>query len=66
MSFSPATTEEDFAVLLDALIDLAQTWEHHAQSYALVPGTSTFRHKDDRAARARPLMLSAPSFDPGL
>lgn len=44
ISFSPATTEADFVVLLDAIEELAARFEEWAPDYAIDPKTATWRH----------------------
>lgn len=47
ISFSPATTEEDFAVLLDAVVELADRYPEWAAEYAMDERTATWRHQGD-------------------
>jgi selenocysteine lyase/cysteine desulfurase len=63
ISFSPATTEEDFAALLDAVCALADGWQVWAQSYTMDPKTASWRHTDEAtlARAALALTLPAPS-----
>jgi len=64
LSFSPATTEEDFQVLCDAVVDLAEHWAEWADDYVMDPATATWNHKDDRPdIKNRPLRLELPSPD---
>jgi selenocysteine lyase/cysteine desulfurase len=60
ISFSPATTEEDFAVLLDCLEELADRWQEWAADYAMDQKTATWRHVRDGQQRNRALHLSGP------
>ncbi len=62
LSFSPATTEEDFQVLLDAVSELAARWPEWARDYAMDPRTATWRHAKDTEAN-RPLRLPGPADD---
>jgi selenocysteine lyase/cysteine desulfurase len=62
ISFSPATTEEDFQVLLDAVVELADRWREWAVDYAMDPKTATWRHVRDTEAN-RPLHLLGPADD---
>lgn len=64
ISFSPATTEEDFQVLCDAVMELVQRWEEWAADYVMNPITATWRHKDDNASMDnRPLSLAPPHLE---
>lgn len=64
ISFSPATTEEDFLVLCDAVVELADRWREWAPDYEMDPATATWHHKDDRPdIKNRPLRLEPPSFE---
>ncbi|MBI1945118.1 MAG: aminotransferase class V-fold PLP-dependent enzyme [Deltaproteobacteria bacterium] len=61
ISFSPATTEEDFGVLLDALPELAERYPEWAKDYTMDQHTAMWRHKDDRLdVGDRPLRLEVP------
>ncbi|MCC6528040.1 MAG: aminotransferase class V-fold PLP-dependent enzyme [Polyangiaceae bacterium] len=62
VSFSPATTEEDFAVLLDAVVELADRYAEWASDYRMDPKTATFRHLRESAdvSENRPLHLVGP------
>jgi hypothetical protein len=63
--FSPATTEEEFRVLLDAVVELAHDWRQWAADYELEPGTDNWRHRaEDEHPLAPPLTLLGPE-DPG-
>ena len=62
ISFSPSTKDEDFAVLLDAVEELAA---HHATwrlDYRMEPKSATWRHNDDGdpTLQHRPLVLEGP------
>ncbi len=59
VSFSPATTEEDFQVLLDAIVELADNWQEWAREYSMAPKTATWRHVADTEGN-RPLHLPGP------
>jgi selenocysteine lyase/cysteine desulfurase len=64
ISFSPATTEEDFRVLLDAVSELPQRWEEWASEYRIEKHTATWRHKDDELdTKNRPLNLLPPVLE---
>ena len=61
ISFSPATTEEDFGVLLEALPELAENYQEWATDYTMDDKTAMWRHKGDSAELAdRPLRLEVP------
>jgi selenocysteine lyase/cysteine desulfurase len=47
VSFSPATTEEDFDVLLDAIEQLADRWQDWASEYVMDEKTATWKHHND-------------------
>jgi selenocysteine lyase/cysteine desulfurase len=47
ISFSPATTEEDFGVLLDAVEELAERWPEWVNDYVMDAKHATWRHKKD-------------------
>lgn len=59
ISFSPATTEEDFSVLLDAIDELTEHWEQWAPEYAMDLKTATWRHVRDQHDN-KPLHLVGP------
>jgi selenocysteine lyase/cysteine desulfurase len=64
VSFSPATMEEDFQVLLDAVFELASRWDEWAPDYRMDPKTATWRHVKDgqeAATMNRPLHLRGPT-----
>jgi selenocysteine lyase/cysteine desulfurase len=64
--FSPATTEEEFRVLLDAVVELAHDWRQWADDYELEPGTDTWHHRAaDEHPLAPPLTLQGPE-DPAV
>lgn len=61
ISFSPATTDEEMNVLLDAVEELARSWRSWASDYEMDPATAAWRHKGDHAQlKNRPLHLAAP------
>jgi selenocysteine lyase/cysteine desulfurase len=62
ISFSPATTEEEFQVLLDAVVALADNYVEWARDYVMDEATATWRHKQDREAN-RALHLAGPLDD---
>lgn len=67
LSFSPATNEEDFHVLLDAICELSQRWEEWAADYVMDPKTATWRHKDDGPSMSnRRLLLEPPGLEGSL
>lgn len=59
ISFSPATDEEEFALLLDAVEQLAEHWQEWKADYVLNESTATWRHLRDREEH-RTLRLAAP------
>lgn len=62
ISFSPATTEEDFGVLLDALPELAERYPEWAAEYVMDQHTATWRHRADAVdQREHVLSLEVPS-----
>jgi hypothetical protein len=64
ISFSPATTEEDFRVLLDAVSELPERWQEWASEYRIEQHTATWRHKDDDLdTKNRPLNLLPPVLE---
>ena len=62
ISFSPATTEEDFQVLLDALVELADGYAEWAKDYRMEPKTATWWHvlESPESSMIRPLHLAGP------
>jgi selenocysteine lyase/cysteine desulfurase len=62
ISFSPATAEEDFQVLLDAVVELADHYQEWARDYGMDEKTATWRHVKDREGN-RPLHLAGPLDD---
>jgi len=60
ISFSPATAEDDFALLLDAVTELADHWREWARDYALNEVNATWRHQHEVESH-RPLRLVAPT-----
>ncbi|OGQ20507.1 MAG: hypothetical protein A2138_04875 [Deltaproteobacteria bacterium RBG_16_71_12] len=61
ISFSPATTEEDFGVLLDALPELAERYPEWAKDYTMDQHTAMWRHRQDGArVEDPPLRLEVP------
>lgn len=47
ISFSPATGDDEFNVLLEAVVQLADHWQAWAADYHMDPVTATWRHRDD-------------------
>jgi len=62
ISFSPATAPDEFEVLLDAVVEVAERWEEWAGDYTIEPHTATWRHRDDGRAEVahRSLRLHGP------
>jgi selenocysteine lyase/cysteine desulfurase len=61
ISFSPATREDDFRVLLDAVDELSHHWQQWEGDYQPVPGTDTWQHvTDDVTLQNRKLSLLPP------
>lgn len=56
ISFSPATTEEDFGVLLEALPELAERYQEWAADYVMDQRTATWRHKAAVVDEREPLL----------
>ena len=56
-SFSPATSEGEFRVLLEAIPHIAREWRKYAEDYTMDPDTAEWHHKAD-GARFRSLHLS--------
>ncbi len=46
-SFSPATSEGEFRVLLDAVSHIAREWRRYAECYEMDMDTAEWRHTDD-------------------
>lgn len=46
-SFSPATSEGEFRVLIDAVSHIAKEWRVYAENYSMDPVTAEWHHKDD-------------------
>jgi selenocysteine lyase/cysteine desulfurase len=61
ISFSPATTDEDFGVLLDAVEEMTARWEEWAPDYVMDAKTATWRHVRDHHEN-RPLHLAGPDL----
>ena len=59
ISFSPATAEDDFAILLAAVEELADSWEIWKVDYEMNDATATWKHTRDREEH-RNLRLLAP------
>ena len=59
-SFSPATSEGEFRVLLDAVPHIAKEWRKYAEEYTMDPDTAEWHHKDD-GSRFQSLTLSMDS-----
>ncbi len=62
ISFSPATPEEDFALLLDAVLELADHYQEWMDVYTMDPKGATWRHNNDRESN-KPLRLHGPLDD---
>lgn len=61
ISFSPATREDDFRVLLDAVDELSNHWQEWESEYQPVAGSDTWQHvTDDAGLQNRKLSLSPP------
>ena len=58
-SFSPATSEGEFRVLLEAIPHIAREWRKYAVDYTMDPDTAEWHHKAD-GQRFQSLQLSAP------
>jgi selenocysteine lyase/cysteine desulfurase len=56
-SFSPATSEGEFRVLLDAIPHVAREWRKYAVDYVMDLDTAEWHHKDDDR-HFKPLRLS--------
>lgn len=64
ISFSPATSEEDFLVLLDAVDELAANWQEWSADYRMVPNTDSWKHvADDEHLGNRSLTLRPPALE---
>ncbi|MBM4344889.1 MAG: aminotransferase class V-fold PLP-dependent enzyme [Deltaproteobacteria bacterium] len=63
ISFSPATGDDEFQVLLAAVVELADHWQAWAVDYHMDPQTATWRHKDDGRLELqhRPVVLQGPA-----
>ena len=61
-SFSPATSEGEFRVLLDAIPHVARKWKKYAGDYVMDLETAEWHHKDDDE-QFQPILLrlGAPS-----
>jgi hypothetical protein len=46
VGFSPATSEGEFRVLLDAVPHIARHWRRYADAYVFDEVTATWRHRD--------------------
>jgi len=46
-SFSPATSEGEFRVLLEAIPHIAREWKKYATGYSMDPNTAEWHHEDD-------------------
>lgn len=67
ISFSPATPEEDFQLLLSAVEELAENWRTWAKDYRMLDGTESFVHEADHAGlQHRPLTLRPPALEGSL
>lgn len=62
ISFSPATGDDEFAVLLDAVVQLADNWQAWSAEYEIDRTTATWRHRADSGAamQNRQVRLAAP------
>jgi selenocysteine lyase/cysteine desulfurase len=65
ISLSPATSEEEMQVLLDAVEELARHWRDWAVDYTMDATTGSWRHRGDHAAALnnRPLKLVPADAD---
>jgi selenocysteine lyase/cysteine desulfurase len=59
-SFSPATSEGEFRVLLEALPDIAKNWRRYAADYTMDLDTAEWHHRDD-GERFPSVRLTMPS-----
>jgi len=59
ISFSPVTAEDDFALLLGAVEELADNWQAWKADYEMNDTTATWRHLRD-SEQHRTLRLAAP------
>ena len=62
-SFSPATSEGEFRVLLEAIPHIAREWRKYAVDYTMDPDTAEWHHKDD-GQRFEGVHLVMPSAVP--
>lgn len=63
ISFSPATTDDEMSVLLDAVVELAQRWREWAADYEMNPKNASWFHKASAhlaSQKHRPLRLVGP------
>jgi selenocysteine lyase/cysteine desulfurase len=60
-SFSPATSEDEFEVLLEAIPHIASEWKKYAVDYNMDLDTAEWHHKDD-GQRFESLRLTMPSL----
>ncbi|MDP2339466.1 MAG: aminotransferase class V-fold PLP-dependent enzyme [Deltaproteobacteria bacterium] len=65
ISFSPATTEDEMRVLLDAIVELAKNHREWARDYEMDPATASWHHKAQQPSsqKNRLLHLSGPVVD---
>jgi selenocysteine lyase/cysteine desulfurase len=63
ISFSPATREADFALLLDAVVELVDNYTAWSADYRIDTATATWRHvrELEPELQHRPLTLGGPS-----
>lgn len=59
-SFSPATSEGEFRVLLEAVPHIAREWKKYAKDYTMDPDTAEWHHQGD-GQRFQSLALTMPS-----
>jgi hypothetical protein len=59
VSFGPAVSAEDLAVLVDAIPHVAEHWRDYAKDYVLIPDSAEWRHRDD-VPRTSDLSLRIP------
>ncbi len=60
VSFSPTTSEEDFAVLLEAVPHIAEHWREYAADYRMDPATAEWHHVSEAEPAAEPIRLAGP------
>ena len=60
VSFSPATSEGEFRVLLDAVPHVACHWRRYAERYEMDPVDASWRHKGGEP-ELQALRVSAPA-----